>query len=169
MNYAKVKDGQSVQYPYGFAELEIDNAPAIYGGSHNLVTCFNDADIAKVHGYSLVVVEEMPIPTFDRSTQTCTLATVPKLINARWVLEWIVENKTQEQLATELNGRKYYVRGIRNNKLQDSDWTQVADAPVDRTAWAAYRQALRDIPSQAGFPDSVTWPQVPESMEIVRV
>ena len=54
------------------------------------------------------------------------------------------------------------VRSTRNAKLTQSDWTQVADAPVDQAAWATYRQALRDIPSQAGFPNEVTWPTEPE-------
>ena len=53
------------------------------------------------------------------------------------------------------------VRQTRAVLLADSDWTQVADAPVDKTAWATYRQALRDIPSQSGFPRSVTWPSTP--------
>lgn len=42
------------------------------------------------------------------------------------------------------------------------DWTQVADAPVDKAAWATYRQALRDITSQVSFPDSITWPTEPQ-------
>lgn len=53
------------------------------------------------------------------------------------------------------------VRESRNHKLTQSDWTQVADAPVDQAAWATYRQALRDIPSQAGFPNEVVWPIEP--------
>jgi hypothetical protein len=53
------------------------------------------------------------------------------------------------------------VREQRNQKLKDSDWTQVADAPVDQAAWAAYRQALRDITSQAGFPWTIDWPEQP--------
>ncbi len=53
------------------------------------------------------------------------------------------------------------VRDDRNAKLSESDWTQVADAPVDQAAWATYRQALRDIPSQAGFPNTVNWPTEP--------
>jgi len=52
-------------------------------------------------------------------------------------------------------------RESRNLMLSESDWTQVADAPVDKAAWAAYRQALRDIPQQAGFPTSITWPVKP--------
>jgi hypothetical protein len=50
----------------------------------------------------------------------------------------------------------------RNAMLAASDWTQVADAPVDREAWAVYRQALRDVPKQAGFPESIIWPTPPE-------
>lgn len=53
------------------------------------------------------------------------------------------------------------VRTDRNKRLSDTDWTQVADAPVDKAAWATYRQALRDVPSQAGFPWEVAWPAEP--------
>ena len=53
-------------------------------------------------------------------------------------------------------------RAERDRLLTASDWTQVADAAVDQAAWAAYRQALRDIPQQAGFPGIVTWPAEPE-------
>lgn len=53
------------------------------------------------------------------------------------------------------------VRNRRDSLLSQSDWTQVADAPVDQAAWATYRQALRDIPSQAGFPNEVVWPVEP--------
>ena len=54
------------------------------------------------------------------------------------------------------------VRAERNTKLAATDWTQVADAPVDKEAWATYRQALRDVPQQAGFPWAVEWPAQPE-------
>lgn len=53
------------------------------------------------------------------------------------------------------------VRSSRSDKLKDSDWTQVIDAPVDQTAWSTYRQALRDIPQQEGFPATVVWPTQP--------
>jgi hypothetical protein len=54
-----------------------------------------------------------------------------------------------------------FVRSHRDQLLKDCDWTQVADAPVDQAAWATYRQALRDIPQQEGFPENVTWPESP--------
>lgn len=53
------------------------------------------------------------------------------------------------------------VRTERNRLITASDWTQVADAPVDQAAWAEYRQALRAIPQQAGFPHDVAWPVKP--------
>ena len=53
------------------------------------------------------------------------------------------------------------VRDSRNTKLTECDWTQVADAPVDKAAWATYRQALRDVTTQSGFPWEITWPTQP--------
>ncbi len=63
-----------------------------------------------------------------------------------------------EVIAEEMAGR---VRAERDQRLAASDWTQVADTPVDRTKWAAYRQALRNVPEQDGFPLSVVWPTSP--------
>jgi len=58
------------------------------------------------------------------------------------------------------------VRTQRGEKLKECDWTQVADAlldaPVDKAAWATYRQALRDVTAQAGFPWTIDWPTQPE-------
>ena len=53
------------------------------------------------------------------------------------------------------------VRNERDRLLTLCDWTQVADAPVDQEAWRSYRQALRDITSQEGFPGDVDWPVAP--------
>jgi hypothetical protein len=52
-------------------------------------------------------------------------------------------------------------RAERDSLLIASDWTQVADAPVDPAVWVTYRQALRDITDQGGFPDNITWPTKP--------
>ena len=49
----------------------------------------------------------------------------------------------------------------RNAQLAISDWTQVADAPVDKAAWATYRQALRDLPAQGGLADEAEFPVAP--------
>ncbi len=53
------------------------------------------------------------------------------------------------------------LRKERNALLVSSDWTQVADAPVDDLAWAAYRQALRDLPQNTTDPFNPVWPVKP--------
>lgn len=53
------------------------------------------------------------------------------------------------------------VRDDRNQRLADSDWTQLPDAPINAQEWAIYRQALRDITEQAGFPWEINWPEPP--------
>lgn len=55
------------------------------------------------------------------------------------------------------------MRTHRNNLLSSCDWTQVADAPVDKAAWVLYRQALRDITEQSGFPLEIVWPIAPSN------
>jgi hypothetical protein len=54
------------------------------------------------------------------------------------------------------------VRSARNQLLKDSDWTQIADVPVNKDAWAIYRQELRDITTQKGFPFTIVWPTQPQ-------
>jgi hypothetical protein len=54
------------------------------------------------------------------------------------------------------------VRSSRNQKLKDTDWTQVGDAPVNKIIWATYRQELRDVTAQIDFPWTVAWPSQPE-------
>jgi hypothetical protein len=54
------------------------------------------------------------------------------------------------------------LRAERNTRLAASDWTQVADAPVDAAAWAAYRQALRELPQTTTNPFAPLWPEQPQ-------
>lgn len=53
---------------------------------------------------------------------------------------------------------------LRDKLLEETDWTQVLDSPIDaetREAYRVYRQALRDIPEQEGFPEAIIWPELP--------
>jgi hypothetical protein len=55
-------------------------------------------------------------------------------------------------------------RAERTARIAGCDWTQIADAPLtaaQKTAWKAYRQALRDLTSQPGFPQQIDWPVEP--------
>jgi hypothetical protein len=81
----------------------------------------------------------------------------------------VVETKlwrgyTAEEQAEIDTQKAAQVRRERNIKLTECDWTQLNDTPLDNAAkiqWTAYRQALRDVPSQAGFPHNVVWPTKP--------
>lgn len=54
------------------------------------------------------------------------------------------------------------IKAERARRLLACDWTQLPDVPANTAqAWAAYRQALRDITDQPTFPASVTWPVEP--------
>ena len=104
----------------------------------------------------------MRVSTFkecDLSTHKLT-ASAP-YIEGGTVYTVTVEAKSQEDIAAETAVKASNVRAERNAKLAASDWTQVADAPVDQAAWALYRQALRDVTGQPGFPADVQWPSQP--------
>ena len=72
-----------------------------------------------------------------------------------------VIDKTAQEIQQDTDNRASEVRTQRNEKLRDTDWTQIADSTADKTVWATYRQALRDITGQAGFPWTITWPDAP--------
>jgi hypothetical protein len=57
-------------------------------------------------------------------------------------------------------------REDRNSRLRKSDWTQTGDAPLSNAGnWKTYRQALRDVPQQTGFPGTINWPAEPAGLE----
>ena len=79
-------------------------------------------------------------------------------IDGKWYTKYSVADMDDEAKAAKDAEQAKSVRTARDEKLKYSDWTQIADAPVDKAAWATYRQALRDVPTQPGFPWEVTWP-----------
>jgi hypothetical protein len=62
----------------------------------------------------------------------------------------------------KINSLEKEAREKRNELLSSSDWTQLPDARVNKQDWADYRQQLRDISLQEGFPTNVVWPNKPE-------
>ena len=83
-------------------------------------------------------------------------------IDGKWYTKYSVVDMDDEAKAAKDAEQAKAVRATRNTKLSDCDWTQLADAKVDSLEWANYRQALRDVPAQAGFPHEVEWPTSPE-------
>lgn len=62
--------------------------------------------------------------------------------------------------AKVLSGVADQVRAERDSKLAATDWMALSDV-IMSPEWAAYRQALRDVTGQAGFPENVDWPTAP--------
>ena len=55
------------------------------------------------------------------------------------------------------------IRIYRDSLLKDSDWRMIEDAPWDKTAWATYRQKLRDLPSTVSDPSKIVFPKPPSA------
>lgn len=71
------------------------------------------------------------------------------------IKQWVLDYSTQENI----------VKLQRDKLLYESDWTQIPNGPLtieQQESWAVYRQQLRDITSQSGYPFNVIWPTKPE-------
>ena len=139
------------KYPYSIGELRRDNPNTSFprNPSDDLLADWN-----------VFQVQPTDYPTVDH-TKNVTEGT-PALQDGVWVQVWNVTDASAEEVEQRTEGQADAIRSERNAKLSATDWTQVADAPVDKEAWAAYRQALRDVPDQSGFPWAVEWPVQPE-------
>lgn len=148
--FAKLHNGQLEKYPYSLGMLRKDN--------HNVSfpKVLDDATLAQ---FNVVRVASTPRPADDHTKDFNVTA---EQVNGAWVEKWVATDVSAEEIANRTANQATNVRAERDQKLSATDWTQVADAPVNQASWATYRQALRDVPAQAGFPWNVTWPTQPE-------
>ena len=115
---------------------------------------------ALVEELGLDPVFESPTPIVTRY-QTAFKNGVEQDAQGRWLWKWSISEMDDDAKAAKDAEQAKNIRSDRDKRLSDTDWTQVADAPVDKAVWATYRQALRDVPAQAGFPYDITWPSKP--------
>lgn len=135
---------------YSVAQLRADNPQTSFPAQ------IPDSLLAEWDVYPLTPT----VPPAHDHTKTMTEGT-PVQVDGVWTQVWIMTDATQEEIDRRTQDQASNARADRNAKLASSDWTQVADAPVDKAAWAAYRQNLRDVTAQAGFPWSIQWPVEP--------
>jgi len=90
----------------------------------------------------------------------------PELSDGVYRQTWQVIPASEQEIAERTAAQAATVRQERNQRLANCDWTQLGDAPVDVAAWATYRQELRDVTNQDGFPWEVDWPSI--QGELVR-
>lgn len=100
---------------------------------------------------------QYPAPPIASAGKKIVSGGVEKIDN-KWFARYVEVDLEDEELQAYAEG----VRAERNRLLSQSDWTQVSDAPVNKAVWATYRQALRDITAQTGFPLAVVWPNPPQ-------
>lgn len=129
--------------------------------SRNKNTSFpSQWSVELVEELGLDPVFETPAPTVTRY-QTAYKDGTEQDSKGNWVWKWSISEMDDEAKAAKDAAQATAVRADRDRRLADSDWTQVADAPVDKAAWAIYRQELRALPEQTGFPWDITWPVKP--------
>ena len=117
----------------------------------------NAADLAD---YGVVEVETLPMPEFDASAQR-VVSKDPEFVDGKWVVGYDLVNRTQEEIDSDTNQLVVQEKSRRNALLSQSDWTQLPDnnlSDEEKESWKVYRQQLRDITEQSGFPHNISWP-----------
>lgn len=143
MAYIRVVDG-GAQYPFDTGTFRF-LYPNVSFPAVMPITVLNQ--------YSVFEVAFSTPPAYDLLTEDLK-ESLPEQLSGQWVQAWAVTRKSEDIAAKN-------VRNKRNDLLAASDWTQLPDSPVDQQAWAVYRQALRDLTDQSGFPYAVVWPTKP--------
>jgi hypothetical protein len=114
------------------------------------------------HGYGMYEFSQRPEPTnrYDKLIEGEPIRDE----QGYWRQQWLVVEQTAEEKAETDNRKAGETRFKRNQRLAATDWTRLDDAPLSteqRAAWAVYRQQLRDLTDQPGFPWEVVWPTAP--------
>lgn len=151
MNYAFLNDGQVDEYPFVINALR---------KKFPQVSFPRDITTINLNEYNVVSVELTDRPTFNEKTHYLSEG-VPINENGVWKQTWVLTEFSTDEIQQHLLDKQEEKREKRNKLLKESDWSQLSDTPTNTAAWAVYRQALRDLPSQEGFPYNITWPTQP--------
>jgi hypothetical protein len=138
-------------YPYSIGDLRRDNPNTSFPR--------NPSDAVLADWNVFPVVEQSP-PEYNPANQNLNQLN-PTLVDGEWLQTWQVTAASAEEITERLQHKEAEVRQQRNELLSACDWTQLPDSPADHEAWATYRQELRDVTAQAGFPWDVVWPETP--------
>ena len=150
MTLAKLKDGAVEKYPVSIDQLKAEFPNTSFPKN------IGSVDLTSF-GYTNVASSARP--DFDANKETITEGT-PVVINGVWNQTWQKTALSAERIAELTAQRAAGERTSRNAKLAETDYLALSDATLT-DAMKAYRQALRDVPAQSGFPDNITWPTKP--------
>jgi hypothetical protein len=149
--YVKVENNEIVQYPYSIEQFRANNPTISF-----------PAEISSdlLASYGVYPVSNDPIPDYNLTTQRVEKSTTPVLREGKWVITKSVVELTADQIVSREITAGKTVREARNKLLQETDWCACSDVTMS-AEMATYRQALRDVPAQEGFPYNITWPTKP--------
>jgi len=150
--YVKIRDGRVERYPYTFDDLKIDNPNVSFN---------KDTPLEILAYYGVYLVQHEKTPVFNSLTHRVQVSNIPKLVNNEWVLiKELVEldDSEKEHKIRELETK---AKEQRNKLLAATDWLALTDNTMS-PEMAAYRQELRNISKQKGFPVNIVWPEKPE-------
>lgn len=159
--YVKIVNNAVDVYPYSIKQLRVDNPNVSFPVS------ITAEQLAEWGVYPVTIAAD---PSYDPLTHKIQQATEPVLVNGAWLVSKAVVALTAEEIQANYDAEAELVRAQRDTLLKNSDWVTVK--AVDQNAqdnlgiqvpqvWLDYRQALRDVTSQSGFPYNVTWPTAP--------
>ena len=152
MLYAKINNSKVEKYPYSFMDLRLENKNVSFS---------DNMSEEELNGWGVYSVElvDPPVEDFDSKVSEGE----PQFIDGSWKQNWVITKLTKKELSQKTEDKSSSFRKRRDALLKDSDWTQGKDIPENiSTAWAEYRQKLRDLPSQKGFPSKISWPKEPK-------
>jgi hypothetical protein len=152
MLYVKAIDNQIVAYPYSQTDLVRDNPSTSFPAGGISLASLAEWNVFPVHFADQPVVD----PLAQRAIEI-----VPSFDGQSWIQQWAVEAIPQAEIDAMTDQQATSVRADRNARLAATDW-RVIKALEEGNGLdfdvATYRQALRDVPSQPGFPWNVVWP-----------
>jgi len=150
--YIKITNG--IVENYSISQLYRDNPQVSFPQN------IPDATLVEFGVYPLRATTQ---PTYNVATERIEVG-APVQQDDEWVQVWNVVSLTAEEMQQRNDATANAVRIQRGELLVASDWTQVDDSPltnIKKAEWASYRQALRDVTAQTGFPWTITWPDAP--------
>lgn len=159
----KLTAGDGTGVPVGLVE----SPPMLYTNLKQLfptVEFSENATPSEVEPYWYGVFEWAYFTEVLPHTQSADSIGLTKHDDGVWRDTFVVRDASAEEIVSRTEAKESDVRRQRNKLLRQSDWTQLPDAQITQekvSEYATYRQALRDVPAQAGFPWSVTFPEAP--------
>lgn len=135
------------KYPYYEGDIRLEHPEILESQTYPNFPCPDD----------FAPVEPTEVPKVDPAYEYIA-ADEPEFKDGKWYQKWKVEKIPRHILEPKF-------REERNLRLIRSDWTQLPDAPIsgeEKSLWTEYRQQLRDLPAQEGFPWYIHWPVAPK-------